>query len=239
MNNPQMSDAPDDLGALLTLADPLARGLPARLVFDDLPAALTQAAQRKRQRRRRVIAAGLGVIGTFGIALPAAAGYFSAHTGQQTPNCGPLPAGVHCENGTGELIRLDAPDIGSVYKPYLASFPLPPGQSYAAFLRRVSAPAKEPSETSLSGIPTVVGFSARCQWEHAWLVARADGNYGATEQAAAVLEDVSRWRVMTANEAGDGPSTASQIAAAVHADKPGLLQQDVTVNCVPGDWNGK
>jgi hypothetical protein len=225
-----------DLDLLLRSADPRPAST-ASLRVHDGPTELLAGVPRRRSRRVPIVAGALGLLGGLAVAVPAAADYFAAHTGRQEQPCPGLPAGSpSCLNGTGEIIRLDAPDIGKVYAEYVSRYPLPAGQTWDRFLARVGTPTTEPAMDAASGIENMVALSAQCQWGHAWLQARTHGD--ATALAAArrqLVHEIPGWIALTSHEV-QTPTREEQTAQAVRADQPAYLEQDVAVNCVPSDW---
>ena len=171
------------------------------------------------RRKRRMLAAGLGLSCAVALGAPAAAGVFSSHTGI---------FGNGGEDGHGEMLRLDAPDIRAVYERHQAEFPLPPGGTWDAFMARMTAPGREPTIQSESGIVGDLAFEATCQWERAWL----DGE----PTAQAMLDKIPTWPAIKAGDPSNGgpggmPYALKQVADAARRGDAGPLKQQLKVNC--------
>jgi hypothetical protein len=171
------------------------------------------------RRRRRTLAAGIGLSCAVALGAPAAAGVLNARTGVVAQGG---------EDGHGEMLRMDAPDVREVYEQHLSDVPLPPGGSWDALLARVTDPEREPMVMAESGVAQDVAYEAHCQWERAWL--RGEPT------AQKMLEQIPRWPGITSGDPADGgegglPYALARIAEAAGRGDAGPLKQDLRVNC--------
>jgi hypothetical protein len=161
------------------------------------------------------VAAGVGLTAALAIGVPAAAGQFTARTGE---------LGKGGEEGTAERVRLDAPDIGNVYEEYTSKRELPPGGTWDAFLARMSKVDAGSAVVSEDVVAQWVAWEARCQWERAWL---------RDEPAAqGALEDMTTWREFTEFDAGGvGTELFRRLVDTARDGDATLLEQDLKANC--------
>jgi hypothetical protein len=189
----------------------------AASVTDDQLAALDlgPAPRPASRRRRRLVAAGTGLVAAVAIGVPAAAGGLSAHTGL---------VGRGGEDGHSERLRLDAPDVGEVYGKYTSRHSLPPGGSWDEFLARMTRPDADRGEASEEVVAQWVAWEARCQWERAWL----RGEPAAQD----ALNAMTTWPEFTAADAGgQGAEILRRIAASTRAGDDTMLKRDLKANC--------
>lgn len=139
------------------------------------------------------------------------------------------------ENGTGEVIRVDAPDASSVIVRIGEGVPLPPGVT----LQSISASfaANTPTEESESSIRSTIEFNAACRWTTYWLGSKFAGDTAAMAKAQAVLDMVPTWKATVASdvtgEAGGVVDSWRKIAAHTRASDAAAVATNsfYTVNC--------
>lgn len=195
----------------------------AALVTDDQLAHLRLGppprAAMSRTKRRRLVAAGIGLSCAAALGAPAAADVLTARTGV---------FGQGGEDGRGEILRLDAPDIADVYRRHQASVPLPPGGTWTDMMARVTDPGRGTTYMSETGVAGEVALEAHCQWERAWL--RGEPS------AQDMLDEIPSWPAVTAGDPANGgeggmPHAFREIADAARRGDAGPLEQDLAVNC--------
>jgi len=139
------------------------------------------------RRKRAVIA--VTVVAALGLGAGAAAadGFF-ARTGL---------FGSGGEEGTGELIRLDAPDASEVIAEVGGDIALPAGGSFDDLTASMSG---EPTEMTESALRSTLEFDAACQWTTSWLDAEAAGDTTTMAEAQATLDAVPTWPALVASD---------------------------------------
>jgi hypothetical protein len=215
-----------ELDELLASADPVRPMRPElfstlEMLRDEITREPIAVSATRRPRRRRALAAlcVIGLVGA-GTGVAAANGLF-ARTGKQATGG---------EDGTGEVIRVDAPDAPAVVAELGAGVPLPPGVS----IDDVTAPflAGEPTEQSESGLQASIEFVAACKWATYWLDSNAAGDATAMADAQAVLDAVPSWSALVAADGGGVIDVWRNIAEAARAMDPVALQDaGYHVNC--------
>jgi hypothetical protein len=149
-----------------------------------------------------------------------------AHTGE---------FGTGGEEGTGERIRLDAPDAPEVILELAEGIELPPGKTFDRLIENLP---EEPTEQTEEGIRSTLEFEAGCIWTGYWLDAVEAGDTVAQDEALAVLEEIPTWPILNVTDGGgvvDAWNRNAELAAA--GDVQGVLDNLYTANCtdvVPG-----
>jgi hypothetical protein len=200
---------------MMTNDELLARATP--LTDDDLAGLdLGPAPRPPARRRKRLVAAGIGLTAAVAIGVPAAAGQFTARTG--------VPASGG-EEGTSERIRLDAPDVGDVYAEYTSKKTLPPGGTWDAFHERMARVPDDSAVVPADIVAQWVAWEARCQWERAWL----DDVPGAQR----VVDDLQTWpEFVGPHDAGGlGEQILKDMSAQTRRGDDTVLRQDLRANC--------
>jgi len=181
----------------------------------------------KRQRRAVIAIAALVIVGTATVA--AAAGGLFTRTGTNA-------AGG--EAGTGEMLRLDAPDAPDVLRSIGADIPLPPGGNFDEIVDNLPTEAADEAE---EGVLFTLEFNAACQWATYWLAAEQAGDADAIARAQTALDLLPEREALTAN-ASPPDATANfwtRIADAARAGDPETMRNiGYTANCTgitPGE----
>ena len=215
-----------ELDELLASADPVQQVRTGVFnALSDLRDDITReplAARRVRSTRRRRVVAAMCVVGLIGAGtgVAAANGLF-ARTGKHA-------AGG--EDGTGEVIRVDAPDAPAVVAELGAGIPLPPGVS----MSNLAAPflGGEPTEQAESGLQASLEFAAACTWATYWLDSNAAGDAAAMADAQTVLDSVPSWTALVAADGGGVIAMWRTIGdAARAADSAALKNAGYLANC--------
>lgn len=231
----------DRVGELLRVADPVQEGdLSSGSVHAALAALrddirdldrVSVPITRRRGRRRLVLGlAAIAVAGSATVAAAGAAGVFT-HTGRQAEGG---------ENGTGEYLRLDAPDAGAVLREMGADIPLPPGATFDGIEDRLP---DEPVEQATSGVMAFLEQNAACMWGAYWLDARSRGDVTALAEAQVGIDRLqTRPRLTSTAASGEPPESqrrywARWAAAARSGDPQTLRDAGYSANCtdVPQD----
>lgn len=140
--------------------------------------------------------------------------------------------GTGGEEGSGEWIRLDAPDAPDVILELAEGIELPPGQT---FDRVIANLPDEPTEQTEDGIKSTLEFEAGCIWTGYWLDAVEANDTGAQDEAVAVLEEIPSWPALNASDGGgvtDAWRRNAELAAA--GDVQGVLDNLNCTDVVPG-----
>ncbi len=143
--------------------------------------------------------------------------------------------GPESEEGTGRMIRLDAPETPDLILEMAVGIELPPG---GTFDRMIDNLPDEPTTQAESGIMSTLEFVAGCEWTGYWLDSVAAGDTVAQTEAQAVLDQIPTWPALTASDGGgviDAWTRNARLAAS--GDVQGVLDNLYTNNCtdvVPG-----
>lgn len=221
------------LDELIASADPMRPMRPElfntlEVLRDEITRGPVAVSGTRPSRRRRALAAlcVVGVLGA-GAGVAAANGLF-ARTGRHATGG---------EDGTGEVIRVDAPDAPAVVAQLGAGLPLPPGVS----IDDVTAPflGGEPTEQAESGLEASIEFVAACKWATYWLESNTTGATAAMADAQAVLDVVPSWSALVAADGGGVIEMWRTIGDAAQAMDPVALNNaGYLVNCTdvrPGE----
>jgi hypothetical protein len=173
----------------------------------------------RTRRKKSITGAGISVIAVLTLAGAAAAGGYAARTGL---------FGSGGEEGSGEMIRTDAPDAATVVGQLGAGIPLPPGGSFAKATASMQANG---GLTSEDGVRMTLSWSAACQWATYWL----DGDGAERVRAQATLDQIPTWTALVSHNPDGGVKVMWQhIADAARAgDANRLRDSGYTVNCLP------
>lgn len=139
-------------------------------------------------------------------------------------------SGVGGEEGSGEWIRLDAPDAPEVILDLADGIELPPGQTFDRLLENLP---QEPTEQTVEGVTSMLEFEAGCIWTGYWLNAVDSGDTEARDLALAVLDEIPTWPALNASDGGgvvDAWTRNAELAAA--GDVQGVLDNLYTANCI-------
>ena len=153
-------------------------------------------ADGRRQRRVRLgIAAGVGavVLGTSGLA---AAGIYSARTGDGPQDAEDLRLG-----GPGERLALAAPDYGEVIAEETKDIPFPTAADRAFALGEQIADAERAGTdefVSTGAVRAWVADQALCSWSNQWAAATRDGDEAGRAEAIAMIQQAPTWPAVTA-----------------------------------------
>lgn len=143
--------------------------------------------------------------------------------------------GTGGEEGSGEWIRLDAPDAPEVIFEMAEGIELPPGHTFDRVIQNLP---EEPSEQTEDGIMSMLEFEAGCIWTGYWLDAVEAGDTAAQNRAQEVLDVIPTWPALNATDGGgvvDAWTRNAGLAAA--GDVQGVLDNLYIANCtdiVPG-----
>lgn len=173
----------------------------------------------RTRRKQSITGAGLSVIAVLTLAGAAAAGGFAARTGL---------FGSGGEEGSGEMIRTDAPDAATVVAHLGADIPLPPGGTFAHATESMRASGGLMTE---DGVRMTLSWSAACQWATYWL----DGDGAQRSVAQATLDQIPTWTALVSHNPDGGVRVMWQnIADAARAgDAARLRSSGYTANCTP------
>jgi hypothetical protein len=199
----------------LAQADPVQTGLLGRDVTEALSALreelitmtdqpIEDPASHKRRRPFRATAIVTGLVLLTG-ATAAAAPKIIARTGM---------FGQGGDNGTGEYIRLDAPDAIKAINQVGSDIPLPPGADWTSFASHFQGDPAESSESALHGDLQLV---ATCSWMSFWLDSHAKKDASGEQAAVAMLGTMQSWNWSHVLPEGSEQHELKVMAAAARA----------------------
>lgn len=227
MNDQELHDliaraAPADAATIATFAiDDAATELFDRIISTP---ALRGVAERPHRRRRLLLVvaaaiAALALAGAGWAGLKARTGFFSSGG----------------EGGTGEYIRLDAPDAEPIVDELARDIPLPPGQSFDSWKANVLGPRAGTHGVGVvmseSGIRASLEYTAACEWTGYWLDGFERGDEQQMADGLRVLEEIPTWPATVASDGGGLVDSYRLRALGARQHNPSLFLRDYLLNC--------
>jgi hypothetical protein len=141
------------------------------------------------------------------------------------------------EEGSGEFVRLDAPDAGPLVDRIGAGIELPPGATFDRWKERMlhdgADGSRSPGVTMTeSGIVTSLSFDAACQWTAYWLDAYRAGDPTGMARSEPVLRAIPGWAAIAAGDPTGGVRVLlRRRASGAAAHDPAVFLTEFTTNC--------
>lgn len=205
-------------------ADEMRGAIMATTGVDTVKTDGTTPRRRRRRSTRAIVIATAAAVLIGGTA--AAAVLLEARTGR-------FGGGAQSEEGSGEIIRLDAPGAETIVDDLGDGIPLPPGGSFVRLKSTLltADPDGRGVEMTESGILSTLSYDAACQWTGYWLDGYERGDDRQKSDALAMLEEIPSWPAIVVSDGGGVVEQLRVRADGARRNDPSLFMQDYRINC--------